>query len=270
MADNIDEITHCILNNIPVRFCKYGDGEHFCAIKYSHNIHYITNCDNDTYTRKLSNGIRESFNYITSVDNTFIGKWQYNPDTVKYWEDLASKPVNWVAYHTMLFEPNDLEDDNRFQHKTKIYKAVKESKLKKIIICNQLLIKTKNLLNLDHVVIIALNNWFDTQFDTVINEVRQLIGPQDGNHIILTACGMSAKVVIAELHKTHPKGIYLDIGSGLDCLCTKKDSRGWGYKYDQISTKFKEHNFLPQDWEHPKYNFIYNEAKNKLGIHLPK
>jgi len=115
-----------------------------------------------------------------------------------------------------------------------------------------------------------LNNWFDIKFDEVVNEVRQLIGEVDGNHIILTACGMSAKVLIAELHKTHPNGIYLDIGSGLDCICTKRDSRGWGYKYDQIYTKFKEHNFLPDDWEDPKYDFIYNDAYNKLGTHLPK
>jgi hypothetical protein len=269
MADKINEITHCIQNNIPVRFCKYGDGEHFCAIKYMDNINHTQNCDNDTYTIKLSNGIRESFRYITSIDNTFIGKW-FNQDTVKYWEGLASKEVIWVQYHTLLFSASDISDDGSFIHKTKIYKAVKESTLKKIIICNELLIKTKILLNLDHVVIIPLNNWFDSQFDSVLNKVRELIGPQDGNHIILTACGMSAKVLIAELHKTHPKGIYLDIGSGLDCLCTKKDSRGWGYIYNQLYAKFKQHNFLTTDWEDPKYNYIYNEARNKLGTHLPK
>ena len=38
----------------------------------------------------------------------------------------------------------------------------------------------------------------------------------------MTSCGQSAKVLIAELHKTYPNGIYLDVGSGLDCICTKR------------------------------------------------
>lgn len=269
MSNKINEIANCIANNIPIRYLKYGDGEYFCSIKYTHNLQMSQNCDNDTYTKKLSDGVRESFKYITNFDNTFIGRW-FNADTIKYWENLASKPVNWVDYNTLLFEPKDLNNDNHFIEKTKIYKAIKESKLKKIIICNELLIKTKILLNLDHVVIIPLNNWFDTQFNKILNKVIELIGNKDGEHIVVTACGMNAKVLIGELHKLYPNGIYLDIGSGLDCICTKRDSRGWGYKYEQIYDKFKEHNLLPDDWNDSKYDFIYDEAYNKLGTHLPK
>ena len=264
-----DTITTCIINCTPITYCKYGDGEYFCAIRYSDNTpRGHCNCDNDSYTDKLGKGIIDSLVYMSNTDNTFVGKW-FSPESSAYWEKIALKKINWVYYHTLYFETIDLTDNNRFIQKIQMYKAIKESKLKKIMICNQLLIKSKSLLNIDNLVIIPLNNWFDTQFDEILNQVRQLIG-EDGNHIVLTACGMSAKVLTAELHKTHPNGIYLDIGSGLDCICTKRDSRGWGYKYDQIYEKFKEHNFIPDDWEDSKYDFIYNEAYNKLGTHLPK
>ena len=267
--DFIDTFTDCIVNNKPIVYCKYGDGEHYCAAKYSHNINRgDCNCDNDAYTQKLSEGLRNSFTYITNQDNTFIAKW-WSKETIDYWENIALKKVNWVFYHSLLFVPHELISDSHFIKKSKIYKAVKESKLKKIIVCNHLLIKSKILLNLDDVVVVPLNSWFDTQFDTVLNQVRQLIG-EDGNHIVLTACGQSAKVLIAELHKTHPNGIYLDVGSGLDCICTKKETRGFSFKYEQIYSKFKEHNFIPDDWDDSKYDFIYNEASNKLGTHLGK
>lgn len=53
---------------------------------------------------------------------------------------------------------------------------------------------------------------------------------EDKNYIVFTVNGMSTIVLIGELHKLYPNdiylGIYLDIGSDLDCICTKRDSRG--------------------------------------------
>ncbi len=268
MADRIDYLTNCIENNIPVVFCKYGDGEFYCSAKYSKNIPHTQNCDNDTYTVKLSESLTNAFKYITNQDNTFIGRW-FNIDVIKYWESLTPKQINWTNYHTLLFNLNELQHDDEFIHKSKIYKAIKKSKLKKIIICNELLVKTELLLNLDHIVIIPLQNWFDEKFTDILNQVRDLIG-EEQNSIVLTACGMSAKVLIAELHKSHPKCIYLDIGSGLDCICTKRNSRGGTYIYDLFYNKFKEHNLLTENWDDPKYDFIYEQAYNKLGTHLPK
>lgn len=62
-------------------------------------------------------------------------------------------------------------------------------------------------------------------------------------------CGQSLKVFIAELHKVYPYGIYMDIGSALDFTCTKKQSRGWSYSYNETSQAFKINNFLPIDWD---------------------
>ena len=146
-----------------------------------------------------------------------------------------------------------------------MYKTIKQSKLKKIIVCNELLIKSKLLLDIDEVVLIPFNNWFDTQFDTVLQEIKEKI-QTDGNHIVMTCCGMSAKVLICELTKSFPLGIYLDFGSALDIICTKRDSRGYNCDYEYFSNLLKE--CLPDNFEDDKYKSIYDSAKINLGLHI--
>ncbi len=132
--------------------------------------------------------------------------------------------------------------------KIEIYKAIKNSKVKKIMICNQLMVKAQKLLNIDYMIYVPFNNWFDSYFEEVLSRVIEQITPGIP-HIVLTCCGMSSKVLISELLKRSDAncGIYLDIGSALDFLCTKKDSRGWQalYDYDYLCKIFKD--LLPDD-----------------------
>lgn len=127
------------------------------------------------------------------------------------------------------------------------------------------MVKSKLLFNAENIVLVPLNNWFDNQFDNILQNICEIIG-NNCDHIIITCCGMSAKVLICELYKKYPNGIYLDFGSALDLICTKKDSRGREYDYEYISTFLSE--LLPQEWNDSKYDYIYNESKYKLGIHL--
>ena len=255
----VNYLTECVKNNIPVSFSKYGDGECNCM------FHRITvsdsNCDKDTYSLKLSESLLKSFKYIVDdSDNNYIGKWPTPVYTDKF-NNLVTSEVKWVYYNSLIF------DENNDENKAILYKTIKESKLKKIMICNKLLIKNKILLNIDEHVIIPFNSWFDDSFEEILNTVKNLIG-SDGNHIVMTSCGMSAKVLICELKKIYPKGIYLDIGSGLDKICTKRESRGWKYNYEYLTTILKD--CLPDDWEDSKYNELYSESSNSLGLHLPK
>lgn len=55
----IQNITQCLLENKPVIFLKFGDGEYNCAFG-----NYGANCDNDIYTPKLSFYIKESLNIL--------------------------------------------------------------------------------------------------------------------------------------------------------------------------------------------------------------
>ena len=256
--DITDYITNCVENNIPVTFLKYGDGEFNCVF-----YGYGTNCDNDTYTQNLQNGLLESFKFLVeNVNNVYIGLW-HNLETKSQWESLVSKNVNWVNYHTIII---DKKDDYQ---KLKLYKSIKYSTRKKIIVCNELLVKSKLLLNMDHVVIVPFNNWYDNKFNSILNEISEFIN-DDNNHIVITCCGMSAKVLICELNKKFPNGIYLDFGSSLDLICTKRESRGQHFNessYEYISNFLCD--ILPENWNDSSFDYIYEESKKKLGIHLP-
>ena len=232
-------ITQCVKDNKSVIFLKFGDGEYSCAFN-----NYGANCDNDIYTPKLSVNIKKSFKYIVeNTDNTYIGMWHDNRNT-KQWEGLVNKKVNWVNYHAIIIDNKNTID------KLELYKAIKSSKSKKIIVCNELLIKSKYLFDADHIVIVPFNNWFDDHFNEIFNQIVKLIG-NDDNHIVITCCGMSAKVLIPTLREKFTNGIYLDFGSALDFICTKKDSRGREYDYAYIENLLSE--LLPDNWNDPNF-----------------
>ncbi len=258
------KIKECIENGFPVSFLKFGDGEYAAA-----NFWGGTNCDRDYYTHKLGVSLRESFIYqINNNNNCNMGLWHHSDKKV-FWDSLVeNKSINWVDYHIFIFDNNDLEDNNKFIDKIDLYKKIKDSKRKKIYICNELMVRSKILLDIDYLIHTPLQNWFDNNLEDIINKVIELIGEEDGKHMILTSCGMGAKVLLTELYKRYPKGIYLDIGSALDLICTKKDSRGWNYNYDTLYEKFKENDFIPNDWDNQCYDHIYPKAKICLGTHL--
>jgi len=265
-----EEFINYIKNKTPFIYAKFGDGEYLCIIKYRNNNPSLTcNCDNDTYTEKLSNSVFNSLKYlVNNTNNCYIGKW-FDINIVNYFQNNVDKSINFIHYHTMLFDDNDLINNN-ICHKLNVLKTINSASQKKIYVCNDLLIKVKSLLNIDYLVHVPTNNWFDTQFNNILEQIKNILGNEDGNHIILTSCGMGAKVLIMELHKIYPNGIYIDIGSGLDMICTKRNSRGWGYNYKQLYNKFVENDFIPNDWNDSKYDYIYPEARNKLGLHISK
>ena len=252
-------LSECVKNNTPVAFVKYGDGEFNCMF---HSRIHIRNCDGDSFTSNLSNGLIQSFKYfVENTDNSYIGLWHADLSNKPVLENVVNKDVKWANYHTIIF---DTKNDDK---KAILYKTIKGSKLKKIIICNKFLIKSKILLNIDDAVYVSLNNWFDNMFNDILEYLKNLIGV-DGNHIVITCTGMGSKVLICELTKLFPKGIYLDFGSALDLICTKRDSRGNIYDYNYVTNLLKD--CLPENWEDNKYNNLYIEASHKLGIHLPK
>ncbi len=258
----IENIIDCVSNKIPISFSKYGDGEYLCAVGESFiNGH---NCDYDNYTEKLSNSLKESFIYMTTkTENAYIGMWE-NDEKVDFWTSLVDSNINWAQYHTFIIDFTDFDSDI-FNRKLKMYKTIQESSLKKYIICNPLLLKSKILFNATSLIHVPFQNWFDEYFDTLMNLVCQEIGDNE-QPIVITCCGMSAKVLIAELHKKYPKGIFLDNGSAIDFLCTKRDSRGRLYNYDHIYNSFSS--ILPKDWHDSKFENLYTEAQKKMGLHM--
>lgn len=250
-----DIITNLINNNNPFVFIKLGDGEFSAA-----NGYRGTNCDGDCYTDKLRNGLNESVKYFSSKDNIYYGRWHTN-NVVQYFNSIASKELNWINYHTCIVDYNSFQDNLKLN----LYKAIKESKKKKILIANPLLSKAKYLLNIDEHIVVPYRNWFDSNLDVLVDRIKNIMG-DDKEPLIITCAGMGAKVLVMELHKIFNNGTFIDIGSGLDYLCTKKCSRGHPYSYDTLEKYFEE--ILPQNWNDDQFDEIYHLARYNIGLHL--
>jgi hypothetical protein len=255
-------LTNCIENGIPVSFSKYGDGEYLCA-----SGNNGSNCDRDSMTPKLQTKLRESFTYmVENCNNAYFGLW-CQTFVIDFWKQFVTKEIKWVNYHAILFD-NDLNNkSDSFYAKMKLYKAIKNSKMKKIMVCNPLMIKAKILLNIDDMIHVPLCNWFDTELEKIISKIKTIV--TDEPFIVLTSCGMGSKVLICELVKLFPHGIFIDVGSALDLLCTKKDSRGREYSYNEILKEFKNHDMIPESWDDSSYDDIYKIASKLLGVHIP-
>jgi len=214
-----------------------------------------SNCDGDNYTSELRESIKSSFKGIVELGG-FIGLW-WESIVKEYWESQIEKKerIKWVNYHSIIIDNNSKEE------KIELYKSIKDSKINKIYIHNYLLIKSKMLLNIDTQILIDLKNWFKYK-EEIKNQIKNAMKEKN---IILTSMGMGAKVLIYELKKEFPNNIYIDIGSALDLICTKHDSRGKNH-YQNHKDIFQS--ILPHDWENNKYDYIYQEAKRKLGTHI--
>ena len=163
-------IKNCIKNKIPLIFLKYGGEEYYCVLKnykYSNTKSLIFN-KNNTCSQKLSIGLKESFKFlVNNCKNYYFGKYN-DKNMINYWEKLVCKPINWIEYNSLSIYIKDPEIID-------IYKTIKYSKQKKIFICNELLKKVKILLNINYMVYITHNNWFDNNFNYICNLLKNNI-----------------------------------------------------------------------------------------------
>ena len=213
-------LTEYINTNTPCMFVKYGDGE-MLAATYSQG----ENCDRTPYTTNLGDKLRLSFIYNSQQSNSLIAIWHNINSHKLFWESLLSNEkqisnVNCVNYHTIIIDYLHSSSD-----KLELYKAIKYSKRNKIYIANNNMGKSKTIFNIDHHISIHPNNWFETEYQSVFNDVTKKI-IDDSNTMVLTSAGMGAKYLISELHRLYPNAIYLDIGSAFDIICTGIETRG--------------------------------------------
>lgn len=236
-------------------YIKYGDGEYYACIENNG-----TNCDGEKYSMALGEKLKDSFIYFTK-NNSYIGKW-HNEKTSNFFSSLTKNIPNWCNYHSVILDKYNLN----LPYLKNLFLEIKNSKRTKLAVINSLMIKIKPLLNIDHLVDINLHGWFN-YYDFIKSQCINQLGSCK-NPLILTAAGMASKVLIRELHELYPDGIFIDIGSCLDWLLCKKDSRGWAseFNYENVYKYFEE--LLPYDWNNEKYNNIYSIAKSEIGIHL--
>lgn len=248
-------ITDFIKKDIPFFFVKFGDGEYNAATRVKGS-----NCDNDCYTEQLGDGILESIRYASQLPNAYCGCW-HSGIVPNYFNSIVPGKIQWIDYHTCILDNNTFENKKKFL----LFQAIQQSKRKKILIGNELLAKATILFGLSEHIVIPYNNWFTTEFDNILKKVSECY-KDDEKPFVITCAGMGSKVLLMELHKRFPNGIFLDIGSGLDFLCTKKCSRGWSYSYQQLENYFYE--LLPSNWNASEFDWISEKAKTHIGLHL--
>jgi hypothetical protein len=233
LALNIESnLIYSILNNIPVSFLKFGDGEALAALTLKQRNLYIlnstTNCDYTMYTKKLRIGLLNAIKYfVDQTDNAYIG--MYPLKFVKeLWEKHTTNPIKWAEYGTlMMYHRNSL--------KYSLYLTIKQCPLYKLIICKESLIKAVNLFNINKMITVDPNNWFECDYDKILKRARYFLSQHSkySQCIVITCAGMGAKVLISELHKTFPNNIYLDFGSALDLICTGNKIRDIKVSYSE-------------------------------------
>lgn len=222
------DINKFIQENTPFVFAKFGDGEYYAAKKCTGG-----NCDGTPYTQKLGDGVIESFKYLTSLSNVFIGKWDDFKGVADYFESLTGNSVNWENYNILI-----PKSPSEFLNRTLSYfKTIRNAKQQKIYVCNPAMVReSREILKIDRHVPVHPTNWFEQNYDSVLQSVINSVETPD-NVIIMTSAGMGAKVLIADLRKKFPNAIIIDIGSALDLVCSNRKTRNF------------HHAFTPKDIE---------------------
>ena len=212
------DIIKFIQENKPFIFAKFGDGEYYASKKEQGGY-----CDGTPYTSKLSDGIIESFIYLSKLPNVYIGKWLDFKGVADYFQSLTPNTVNWENYNILISKSRD-EFLNRA---LPYFKAIRNAKQQKIYVCNSTMVDlSKHILNIDNHIVIDSVNWFELNYDEVLNNVLTSVNDPN-NTLILTSAGMGAKVLIADIHKKFPNVIIIDIGSALDLICSHRRTRDY-------------------------------------------
>jgi hypothetical protein len=227
---NINLFTSFIKNDTPFIFAKFGDGEYLAARGGEGNG---GNCDGTPYTPKLSEGVINSFKYLTGQQNVYIARWVHN-GVDAYFQSLTENQIMWTDYNIFIFK----SIDQYFSEQAEFYSAIRNSKRQKIYICNSTMTdRSKHLLNIDNHVIVDSVNWFENNYDEVLKSVISVV--KDPNNVmILSSAGMGAKVLIADLHKLFSKAFIIDIGSAMDLVFGGRRSRDFHYNFSDYQVDF--------------------------------
>lgn len=209
-----------ITSGKPTGFIKFGDGEFFCmdnTYPGSHNIDY------DSFTLEKGKQLVSAFNtFVNSFSsNIYLGKWHEDHWDWEQFLQEKENTISWANYHTLLLDGDEMSE------KIELYKTIKYTPLTKIYIGNKFLKRVQVILNVDKYIQVAERNWFDHDFDLILQQVLHEMNNIPSPCIIMTSAGMAAKILLAEILSKHPNTIVLDFGSAFDFICTGRQSRTW-------------------------------------------
>ena len=183
-------------------FTKFGDGEIICMLnRYTDGD---TNCDKQSYSRELSDGLWEASKFFSRKHQVHIGKWE-DIFALEFDNELRRRRIelNYVPYATLLhIDSNDLNKVKSF------YQAVSKRK-DKVYICPEKLNKAQSFLDCDIINVKENEAFSDYQ------SIKQQLLSSDYK-IFMYSAGLMSKVLIADVLKEKCNTTHLDIGSGLD------------------------------------------------------
>lgn len=250
---HLQSLIQLLKENSHILFMKYGDGEVECMkVSDKESESYGQNCDADVYYPELSMDLKSAFLYF--VDNSLkkdtnihIGKWHFNNE-IDY---LSSYYFNnrypniqtlipFTNYHLVMNDKKGLTNNDMYL----FVKTLKENNnYLKIVISNpqnillQSLFSSQYFVNTpDKCLYLSIDKIYDN-IDTIINN------EENKKIMLITSCGLSAKVIIYHFFKKYGTQINaIDIGSSFDLLCKKRITRSYQieYSYDDIYNYYKD------------------------------
>lgn len=245
----LNQLIDYIKNDKQIIFLKYGDGEVECMKVTDENnnmISYGQNCDNDKYFPELSYELKEAFIYFVNYhtyQNVHIGKWHSRNESdylSKYYyeyqnkKNYVNKIIPYTNYHLVMNDKINLQNNSIYQFVKSI--KYKENSIKIVVsnIQNQLL---KDLFS-SHYFVETPSSSLYLKIEDIEKSIKNIIEKYSNQKIILlTSCGLSAKVLIYRLLKIYDTQLSaIDLGSSFDLLCKKRITRTYQneYSYETI------------------------------------
>lgn len=236
MAKITELITNNIIQDIPISFTKFGDGEYLCMTTL-----HGKNSDHDQYHPELAQKLKEALPYLFNHPTCYIGKWTGywgNACVADYYESLGGYNAKYGHYHTLY---ND-EEFNKNYNLLDFVKAMQSCQRKKILFTNKNNEPLTRLFRTNIFVEIPMSNWSYNYVEYLSKVIPHL----EKNCLLIVGAGMCSKVLAHDLLRMDDSISYIDIGSGFDMLCGN-NSRGWSHSRESELEYYKS--VLPEDWK---------------------
>ena len=69
---------------------------------------------------------------VENCNNAYFGLWYTY--VIDFWKQFVTKEIKWVNYHAILFDNDVNTKSDSFYAKMKLYKTIKNSTMKKIML----------------------------------------------------------------------------------------------------------------------------------------
>lgn len=202
----LNEFIENIKKNKNFSFTKIGDGELAC-IRGDKGA----NCDGQTYSASLGIELFNAYRSLADLENIFLAT---QPDEQWRMRDVEQSVFegNTKNFFDNIYDMLLQRTGEQIEEKKLFYKAIKDSKRKKIFIGNNKLNSVVEMLNIDHFIEVPEHNAYDS-IDKICEELYKYISD---DCIILLSAGLISKVLMHKALQMNKNITCIDAGSAFD------------------------------------------------------